>query len=72
MDKRVTNKQIIEAFDTVHKYGIETNFMNIIGVPGETDEMIWDTINLNRRRKPTSYGVNVFYPYKIKTLLKQV
>jgi radical SAM superfamily enzyme YgiQ (UPF0313 family) len=38
--------------------------LNIIGVPGETEDMIWDTIKLNRKIKPTSSGVNIFYPYK--------
>jgi hypothetical protein len=26
--------------------------------------MIWDTIRLNRRVRPTSSGINIFYPYK--------
>ncbi len=64
MRRKMSNKQIIKAFDIVHRYGIKTNAINIIGVPGETEEMIWDTIKLNRRIKPSSSGVNIFYPYK--------
>lgn len=64
MHRKMSNKQIVTAFDIVHNYGIRTNAINIIGVPGETEDMIWDTIKLNRRIKPSVSGVNIFYPYK--------
>lgn len=64
MNRGMSDHQIIDAFDIAHKYGLQTNAINIIGVPGETEEMIWDTIRLNRRCKPNSSGVNIFYPYK--------
>lgn len=64
MKRSMRTGQIIKAFDLCRKYGIQTNSLNIIGTPGETEEMIWDTIKLNRRLRPTSCGVNIFYPYK--------
>ena len=64
MNRNMTNEQIIKAFVLARKYGIETNAINIIGIPGETEDMIWDTIKLNRKVKPSSSGVNIFYPYK--------
>ena len=64
MHRKISNKQTIKAFSIVHRYGIRTNSINIIGVPGETEEMIWDTIRLNRRIKPSVSGVNIFYPYR--------
>lgn len=64
MNRHMTNDQIINAFKLAKKYGFETNAINIIGTPGETEEMIWDTIRLNRMVNPTSSGVNIFYPYK--------
>ena len=64
MNRRMSNEQIIKAFDIAHKYDLQTNAINMIGVPEETEEMIWDTIKLNRKVKPTSSGVNIFYPYK--------
>lgn len=33
-------------------------------MPGESVEMIWDTIKLNRRLRPSVSGVNIFYPYR--------
>ncbi|MDD5617697.1 MAG: radical SAM protein [Candidatus Omnitrophica bacterium] len=64
MNRQITKEKIIKAFEIVHKYKVETNAINIIGLPHETDEMMWDTIQLNRKVKPTSSGVNIFYPYK--------
>lgn len=64
MNRQMSNSQIIRAFDIARAYGLQTNAVNIIGIPGETEEMIWDTIRLNRRVKPTSSGINIFYPYK--------
>jgi radical SAM superfamily enzyme YgiQ (UPF0313 family) len=58
-------KQIIEAFSLCRKYGIQGNALNIIGAPGETEDMLLETIKLNRKIKPTGgSGVNIFYPYK--------
>ena len=64
MNRGISNNHIINAFDTIRKYGLQTNAINIIGVPGETEDMLKDTIKLNRRVRPTTSGVNIFYPYK--------
>lgn len=64
MNRKMSNTQIIRAFDIIKKFGIETHAINIIGIPGETESMIWDTIKLNRKVTPTTSGINIFYPYK--------
>ncbi len=64
MGRKMSNEKIINVFDLCHKYGLETLTANVIGVPGESEEMIMDTIKLNRRLRPTISGVNIFYPYK--------
>ena len=64
MKRNISTEQIIHAFDLCHKNGIETYALNIIGVPGETESMIQDTIRLNRRINPKESAVNIFYPYK--------
>ena len=63
MNRNIFDKQIIEAFSLCGKHGIESSAFNIIGVPGETEDMLWDTIKLNRKIKPTYSGVDIFYPY---------
>lgn len=64
MKRTMSRDTIVKAFQLSHAYGMETNAINIIGVPGETEAMLWDTIKLNREIRPTSSGVNIFYPYK--------
>lgn len=64
MKRNVKIDTIIRAFDLCHEFGIETTALNIIGAPGETEEMLKDTITLNRRLKPTDSGVSIFYPYR--------
>lgn len=63
MNRKMITEKIIKSFDLCNKHGLATVAVNIIGVPGETEEMIWDTIRLNRRLRPTESGVNIFYPY---------
>ena len=64
MNRQMSNNQIMKAFDLIRKYKIQSNAINIIGVPGETESMIWDTIKLNKKARLTSTSVNIFYPYK--------
>ena len=35
----------------------------MIGIPYETPEMIWETINLNKRCAPSCIVISFFYPY---------
>ena len=64
MDRDMPRETITNAFKLAKKYGIRTNSINIIGVPGETKEMLLETVQLNREINPTTCGVNIFYPYK--------
>jgi len=64
MKRNLSKETIVEAFRLTHAYGIETNAINIIGLPGEDEKMILDTIMLNREIKPTNSCVNIFFPYR--------
>ena len=63
MGRKMSNDEIINAFDLCHQRGLETLAVNIIGMPGESKEEILDTVKLNRKLRPTASGVNIFYPY---------
>ena len=64
MDRDMERKTIVNAFALAKEYNIQTQSANVIGVPGETKEMLMDTVRLNRELKPTNTVVNIFYPYK--------
>lgn len=60
----VSNKDIIKSFDVIHEAGIPFSINLIIGFPGETRELVMDTVALVRSF--TGYDtltVSIFTPY---------
>ena len=68
LGRNVTDATIIKAFETLHDTGIRVSANNIIGFPTETREMIFDTIELDRKLKPDGVMVSYFSPYKGSSL----
>ena len=64
LNRFVPNSEIIRAFDTTRGSGIRVCANNIIGFPTETRELVFDTIELNRRLQPTNIIVNIFCAYR--------
>jgi len=62
-NRNTTKEESIHAFKIMHKYGIRTSGNVILGVPHEGRKEIFDTIELVRKCKPKSLGVNVYVPY---------
>ena len=63
LKKNIPNRIIIEACDSIAEAGIPLTINNIIGFPGETRELIFDTINLNRRLKFDTSNAYAFSPF---------
>ncbi|MCP4155022.1 MAG: radical SAM protein, partial [bacterium] len=63
MKRKTAREKTINAFKIMHKYGIRTSSNVIFGVPGETRETIFDTIELVRKCEARSINSNVFAPY---------
>jgi radical SAM superfamily enzyme YgiQ (UPF0313 family) len=59
-----SNAQIVKAGKVIKSAGIRFTTNNIIGLPGETRELVFDTINLNREIGPDSSKVYMFSPYR--------
>ncbi len=68
LGRNVTNETIIKAFDLLADTGIRVSANNIIGFPTETREMIFETIELDRRISPHGVMVSYFSPYRGCTL----
>lgn len=49
MNKNVSDKQIIESFKLIAKYGIIATVNSMIGLPDETREQVFKTIEMNRK-----------------------
>lgn len=62
--KRNTPQEVtLKAFAVMHKYGIRTSANVIVGMPEETRENIFETIELVRKCEPRSINSNIFIPY---------
>jgi len=71
LNRHITNSAIIEAFKIVKRSKIRSCANNIIGFPTETRELVFDTIELNRKIKADNIIVNIFTPYR-GTRLRQL
>ncbi len=63
LNKRMSNEKIVRAFNLVRDYGIRVSAYNMIGLPFETRENIFETIELNRRSRPSTSSVVFLEPY---------
>jgi len=70
LNRQVSNKDIIKAFEEADKLGLKTYSFNMVGLPDETAAHIRDTIALNKLIRPNHIQVSVFYPYPGTDLYK--
>ena len=64
LNRKASNKVILNGLRTVEKYQIPYTVNNIIGWPEETRELVFDTINFNRQINPKTMNVYMMTPYK--------
>jgi radical SAM superfamily enzyme YgiQ (UPF0313 family) len=62
--KGFSNQAIINVFKTLDEHTIPITINNIIGFPGETRELIFDTIELNRQLGTDSVNAYIYTPYR--------
>jgi anaerobic magnesium-protoporphyrin IX monomethyl ester cyclase len=63
LDRRWSNKQIIDKLKIPHKYGINFSVNNITGFPKETKKLAFDTIELNRNIDADNANIHTFVPF---------
>lgn len=68
LKRRMSNDEIRHAFALARGYGLDIYTCNMLGIPGETADMIEETIALNRELEPTDLQFSVFYPYPMTEL----
>lgn len=59
----MTNEQIINAIKLLQKYNIRVSTFNMIGLPEETRENVFETIKLNKMLNIETSSVYILYPY---------
>lgn len=63
LNRNVSNERILKGCRAIEDAGIDYSANNIIGFPGETKELIQDTIELNKQINPETHGVFIFTPF---------
>lgn len=63
LNKRISNEQIIKAFENAKKYKIRTTANYMIGLPNDTEEKINKSIEFNLKLMPDSIDVFYFIPF---------
>lgn len=63
LDRPVTDEEIIIAFQKVHRMGLSTWSFNMIGLPGETEEDLQATIELNQKVDPDWIRISFYHAY---------
>lgn len=71
LNRHYSNRQMLDAFGIVEKYGIAYTVNNIIGFPDETRDLVFDTINMNRQINASTMNVYFFTPYRGTRLYQQ-
>lgn len=62
--RNMSNQLLIDAFAVVADAGLPFSVNNIIGFPGETRDLVFDTIEINRHTKAQSMSCSIFMPYQ--------
>ncbi|MHC5116053.1 MAG: B12-binding domain-containing radical SAM protein [Planctomycetota bacterium] len=57
LNRHMTNENIVQAIQTVHRYGMHSSVFLIIGFPHETCDDVFQTIGI---RSPRSISMDVF------------
>lgn len=63
LNKHLTNAQIEETAHRLHKHDIQFLTSNIVGLPGETVDNAFETIEFNQKIKTDFVYFSVFQPY---------
>lgn len=63
LKRMMSNQDIINAANILKEIGIDFCTLNMLGLPTETKQQMYETLELNMRLKPEGTIVAIFYPY---------
>lgn len=64
LKRPITNRSVINAFKINKELGLMTSSFNMIGLPTETKDEVFETLRLNALIAPDTVKVMTFYPFK--------
>lgn len=63
LNRPITREQLIAKLNIIKKYGIRLFTFNMIGLPTETKDDIFETLKLNAQIQSNVVRIATFYPY---------
>lgn len=63
LGRHISNQQINKAISIVRDHGIKISTFNMIGLPGETKENLYETIRFNKELGIPDANVYILYPF---------
>lgn len=63
LNKKLTNEQIYGAGQLLHKHGVKFMLGSMLGLPGETLEQAFETLDMNIKLKPLVARASIFTPF---------
>lgn len=61
--RNISDEQILQTAELLARYKIRHRIGNLIGLPGETQQQMLQTVALNIRARPSYALANIFVPY---------
>ena len=63
LNRQISNEQLERAFQIINDHGIRISTFNLIGLPTETRENVFETIAFNKKLNVKSANVYILYPF---------
>ena len=68
----MSDEMIVNALELLRKYGIKTSTYNMIGLPWQDRNDVFNTIRLLRKANPDYIKVSIFVPYESTPLVERL
>jgi anaerobic magnesium-protoporphyrin IX monomethyl ester cyclase len=68
LHRNLSKEQIYESCRLLNKYGIDIISQNVVGIPYETLDTLWETLEINRKCRPKIVVISSFEPYPKQVL----
>lgn len=63
LNRQVSDESIVRAVELLREAGIKVCTLNIFGIPDETEDEMWKTVEMNLRLKPDGAITSIMYPF---------
>lgn len=63
LNRKMSNELVKKAFNIINEFDIRVSTFNMIGLPNETRENVFETIRFNKELSVEACNVYVIYPY---------